>query len=269
MTEPLVVISTPRPHVRLITLNKPDRLNSMSFGLVGALYEAIAEVGADNDCWVAVLTGAGRGFCSGLDLEDMGSAPGLEGITRHRAGTRAMSYMSNVVPAMRAMPQPLIAAINGPAYGGGMCLTLGCDIRIAAESAVFCGAGINNGLTGVELGVSYLLPRAIGTSHSNEILLTGRQVTATEAERIGLVSRVTPDDKVVDICIDMAEDMVSRLSPFGLELTKQAIWDNVEAGSLRAAMDLEDRSQLLAGHTGNLDEAMTAFREKRAPRYTE
>jgi enoyl-CoA hydratase len=269
MPEPLVVLSSARPHVSLITLNKPDRLNSMSFGLVGALYAALEQVGADNDCWVAVLTGAGRGFCSGLDLEDMGSAPGLEGITRHRAGTRAMSYMSNVVPAMRAMPQPLIAAINGPAYGGGMCLTLGCDIRIASESAVFCGAGINNGLTGVELGISYLLPRAIGTAHASEILLTGRQVTATEAERIGLVSRVTSDDKVVDTALDMAEDMVTRLSPFGMELTKQAIWDNVEAGSLRAAMDLEDRSQLLAGHTGNLDEAMAAFREKRAPRYTE
>ena len=269
MSEPLVVVDKPRPHISRITLNKPERLNSMSFGLVGSLYEALEAVGGDNDTWVAVLTGAGRGFCSGLDLEDMGSAPGLEGITRHRAGTRAMAYMGNVVPAMRAIPQPLIAAINGPAYGGGMCLTLGCDIRIAAESAVFCGAGINNGLTGVELGISYLLPRAVGTAYAGEILLTGRQVTAAEAERIGLVSRVTADDKVVDVALDMAEDMVSRLSPFGMELTKQAVWANLEAGSLRAAMDLENHSQLLAGHTGNLDEAMAAFREKRPPRYTE
>jgi enoyl-CoA hydratase len=269
VTPSLVRVESAAPHVSLITLNKPERLNSMSFGLVGALYEAIERVGGDNDCWVAVLTGAGRGFCSGLDLEDMGAAPGLDGITRHRAGTRAMGYMSNVVSAMRAMPQPLIAAINGPAYGGGMCLTLGCDIRIASESAVFCGAGINNGLTGVELGISYLLPRAVGTAHAGEILLTGRQVTAAEAERIGLVSRVTPDGKVVDIAVEMAEDMVTRLSPFGMELTKQALWANLEAGSLRAAMDLEDRSQLLAGHTGNLEEAMAAFREKRPPRYSE
>lgn len=269
MSESLVLVTTPREHVRLITLNKPERLNSMSFGLVGALYKALEEVGADNDCWVAVLTGAGRGFCSGLDLEDMGSAPGLEGLTRHRAGTRAMAYMGDVVPAMRAIPQPLIGAINGPAYGGGMCLTLGCDIRIASESAVFCGAGINNGLTGVELGISFLLPRAIGTAHAGEILLTGRTVTAAEAERIGLVSRVTPDGKVVDIGVEMAEDMVTRLSPFGMELTKQAVWANLEAGSLRAAMDLENHSQLLAGHTGNLEEAMAAFREKRTPRYTE
>ena len=269
MTDSLVLVDKPRPHVSVITLNKPERLNSMSFGLVGALYDALERVGSDNDTWVAVLTGAGRGFCSGLDLDDMGSAPGLDGITRHRAGTRAMAYMGNVVPAMRAIPQPLIAAINGPAYGGGMCLTLGCDIRIAAESAVFCGAGINNGLTGVELGISYLLPRAVGTAYAGEILLTGRQVTAAEAERIGLVSRVVADDKVVDVAVDMAEDMVTRLSPFGMELTKQAVWANLEAGSLRAAMDLENHSQLLAGHTGNLDEAMAAFREKRPPRYSE
>ncbi|MDQ1375458.1 MAG: enoyl-CoA hydratase, partial [Actinomycetota bacterium] len=96
MTSPLVRVESAAPHVSLITLDKPDRLNSMSFGLVGALYEALDHVGGDNDCWVAVLTGAGRGFCSGLDLEDMGAAPGLDGITRHRAGTRAMSYMSNV-----------------------------------------------------------------------------------------------------------------------------------------------------------------------------
>jgi enoyl-CoA hydratase len=267
-TRELVHVEKVAPHVSVITLNKPERLNSMSFGLVSDLYDAIGEVGADNDCWVAVLTGAGRGFCSGLDLEDMGSAPGLEGITRHRAGTRAMGYMSNVVPALRGMPQPVIAAINGPAYGGGMCLTLGCDIRIAAESALFCAAGINNGLTGVELGISYLLPRAVGTAHAGEILLTGKQVTATEAERMGLVSRVTPDGKVVEAAVEIAEG-ITALSPFGVELTKQAIWANLEAGSLRAAMDLEDRSQLLAGHTGNLDEAIAAFRDKRPPHYTE
>lgn len=264
----LVTVDKPRSHVSLITLNKPHRLNSMSFGLVAALYEALEEVGADNDSWVAVLTGAGRGFCSGLDLEDAGAAPGLDGITRHRAGIKAMAFMSEIVPAMRQIPQPLIAAINGPAYGGGMCLTLGCDIRIAARSAVFCGAGINNGLTGTELGVSYLLPRAVGTSYSSEILLTGRQVSAEEAERIGLVSRVVPDGEVVEVALDMAEGM-TRLSPLGISLTKEVVWASLEAGSLRAAIDMEDRNQLLAGHTGNLDEAKAAFREKRRPVYTE
>jgi enoyl-CoA hydratase len=264
----LVNVDRVRPHVSVITLNNPDRLNSMSFGLVRALYDALEEVEADNDCWVAVLTGAGRGFCSGLDLMDTSMAPGMEGLTRFRGGVRAMEHMSEVVPAMRRIPQPLVAAINGPAYGGGMCLTLGCDIRIAAESAVFCNAGILNGLTGTELGVSYLLPRAVGTSLASEIILTGRRVGADEAQRIGLVSRVVPDDSVVDVALDMGEAMC-ELSPYGIQLTKQVLWANLEAGSLRAAIDLENRNQLMAGHTGNLEEAKAAFREKRRPKYGE
>ncbi|MFN8036315.1 MAG: enoyl-CoA hydratase-related protein [Acidimicrobiia bacterium] len=262
----LALISTPRPHVGVITLNKPDRLNSMSFGLVEALYEAIDQVGNDNDVWVVILTGAGRGFCSGLDLEDMGSAPGLDGLTIHRAGIRAMAFMSDVVPALRRMPQPVIAAINGPAYGGGMCLTLGADIRIAGESATFCSAGIVNGLTSTELGVSYLLPRAIGTSHANEIMLTGREVEAREAERIGLVSRVVPDGELMDHAFELAERMC-ELSPFGVAMTKAVSWANLESSSLTSAIDLENRNQLLLGHTPNLDEAMRAFREKRKPVY--
>lgn len=264
----LVTLRHARPHVRVITLNKPERLNSMSFGLVEALYAALAEVAGDNDCWVAVLTGAGRGFCSGLDLDDAGVAPGMDGLTRHRGGIRAMGYMSGLIPAMREMPQPLIAAVNGPAYGGGMCLVLGCEIRLAATSAVFCAAGILNGLTSTELGASFLLPRTVGTAHAAEILLTGRRVDADEAGRIGLVSRVVDGD-VVDAAVDVAGDMCEQLSPLGFMLTKRVLWANLEATSLQAAIDVEDRNQLLLGHTGNLDEAKAAFREKRAPRYAE
>ena len=264
----LVSIEAVRPHVRLVTLDNPSRLNSMSFALVADLYAALEEVAADNECRVVVLTGAGRAFCSGLELEHAGTPPGTEGMGYHRMGMRAMEYMGGIVPAMRAIPQPIVAAINGPAYGGGMCLTLGADIRLAAESAVFSGAGITNGLAGTELGVSWLLPRAVGTSHAAEILLTGRRVGADEAHRIGLVSRVVPDGEVVDEALSMADQMCT-LSPFGLALTKGTMWAALEVGSLRAAVDLENRTQLLAGHTGNLTEASSAFREKRPPVYTE
>ena len=125
-----------------------------------------------------MLTGAGRGFCSGLDLHDRGIPPNTHDLGFSRLAMRSMSYMSDVVPAMRGIPQPIIAAINGPAYGGGMCLTLGADMRYAAESAVFCSAGIINGLTRSELGATYLLPRAIGTSNAAELLLTGRKIDA-------------------------------------------------------------------------------------------
>ncbi|HEY7917440.1 MAG TPA: enoyl-CoA hydratase-related protein [Acidimicrobiales bacterium] len=264
----LVSVESVIPHVRVVTLDNPSRLNSMSFALVSDLYDALADVGADNSCRVVVLTGAGRAFCSGLELEHAGVPPGTDDLGRHRMGMRAMEFMGGIVPAMRAIPQPIIAAIRGPAYGGGMCLSLGADIRLAGRSAVFCGAGISNGLSGTELGVSWLLPRAVGTSNSAEILLTAKRVDAAEALRIGLVSRVVADDQVLRLAIDTAEGMCA-FSPFGLALTKDTIWASLEVGSLQAAVDLENRTQLLAGHTGNLNEATAAFKEKRAPVYTE
>jgi enoyl-CoA hydratase len=262
----LVEVERALPHVSTITLNKPERLNSMSFPLVEALYDALAQVGADNDCWVAVVTGAGRGFCSGLDLHDRGIPPGAQDLGFARLAMRSMSYMGGVVPAMREIPQPIVAAINGCAVGGGMCVALGADIRYAAQSAYFAAAGIVNGLTGSELGVSYLLPRAVGTAHAAEILLTGARVEADAALRMGLVSRVVADDALLDTALATAESMC-ELSPFGLQMTKRTLWANLEISSLQAAIEYEDRSQLLAGYTGNLDEAIAAFHEKRKPVY--
>jgi enoyl-CoA hydratase len=252
----------------VITLNKPERLNSMSFGLVEALYDAIAEVEQDNDTWVVVLTGAERAFCSGLDLHDRGTPPNTDGLGFSRLAMKSMSYMGGVVPALRALPQPVVAAINGPAIGGGLCLALGADIRYASESAYFANAGVTNGLTGSELGITYLLPRSVGASNAAEILLTGRRFDAEHALRIGLVSRVLPDDELFEAALATAEHMC-ELSPFGIQMTKQSIWANVEITSLQAAIDFENRNQLLAGYTGNLDEAVAAFRERRKPVYEE
>jgi enoyl-CoA hydratase len=264
----LVRVERVRPHVSVITLNKPERLNSMSFPLVEALYGALDEVGRDNETWVAVLTGAGRAFCSGLDLHDRGLPPNIEGLGFSRLAMRSMSYMGGVVPALRALPQPVICAINGAAIGGGMCLALGADIRYASESAYFANAGITNGLSGSELGITYLLPRAVGLSNASEILLTGRRIESDEALRIGLVSRVVAEGGVLDAALTTAEAMC-ELSPFGIMMTKQSIWANLEISSLQAAIDFENRNQLLAGYTGNLDEAIAAFREKRKPVYGE
>lgn len=262
---PYVRTDKPRPHVSRITLDRPERMNAMSFELVGPLYEAIAAVAADNDTWVVVLTGAGNGFCSGLDLEDHGVPPNIDGLPMSRIATRAMAYMSDLVPALRRMPQPVVCAINGPAIGGGLCLTLGADVRLAARSAYFRAAGITNGLTATELGVSYLLPRLIGASRAFEILLSGRDVSAEEAERIGLVSRTFADADLLDEAFALAEQIAS-LSPHGVAMTKQVLWSNLEVGSLEAAIDLENRNQLLVRlTTSNLDEAIRARREKRKP----
>jgi len=264
-----VEISKPRPHVSLITLNRPERLNALSFDTVVPLHHAILEVGADNDCWAVVLTGAGRGFCSGLDLEDHGVPPGIAGLPMSRIALRAMAVFADLVPAMRNIPQPIIGAINGPSYGGGLCLAAACDIRLGAESATFCGAGIKNGLTGTELGVSWILPRMIGAAHAFELILTGREIDAHEAERIGLVSRVVPDAQLLDAALDVA-DQICAHSPHGVAMTRRVLWSNLETGSLHAAMDLEARNQLLVRMTtNNLDEAIRARREGRKPKYAD
>ena len=264
----LVVSENVRPHVAVIRLNRPERLNAMSFELISEFCDVCAEVASDNRCWVVILTGEGRGFCSGLDLEHPGVIPGIDDMALSRVGMLAMSHFSKVVPTLRAMPQPVIAAVNGCAFGGGLCLSLGADVRFCSESAIFNATGIVNGLTSTELGASYLLPRTVGLSRSNDMLLTGCQVDAREAERIGLVSRVYPDGELLDRAIEAAEAMC-EFSTFGLQMTKKVCWANVEATSLTAAIDLEDRNQLILGNTENLVECISARREKRVPVYTD
>jgi enoyl-CoA hydratase/carnithine racemase len=179
---------------------------------------------------VVVLTGSGRAFSSGLDLKDHGVVPNIDGLQVGRIAQKAMRHYSRLVPTLRRLPQPVIAAVNGPAYGGGMCLALGADLRFAAASATFNSTGIVNGLTSTELGVSWLLPRLIGVARSNDLLLTGRVVDSAEALAMGLVSRILADDELLEACLDVAEAMC-RYSPYGLAMTKDVIWANLEVGT--------------------------------------
>ena len=264
----LVLLSQPAPHVSMLTLNRPDRLNAMSIDLVIALHDRLLEVAADNQCHVVILTGAGRAFCSGLDLKDYGIIPNIDGLQVGRIAQRSMRHYSRLILDLKAIPQPVIAAINGLAYGGGMCLSLGADLRFAADSAVFNATGIVNGLTSTEMGVGYLLPRAVGTANANDILLSGRTIDAAEALRIGLVSRQFGDDDLLDEAIAVATDM-AQFSPYGLQYSKEALSVGIETTSLVTAIEFEDRNQLLLGFTDNLPEAIRSFRDGRRPVYTD
>jgi len=264
----LVEIDRPVDHVTVVTMNRPERLNAMSIDLVIELSNVLYDVAADNECRVVVLTGAGRAFCSGLDLKDYGLIPNMDGLQVGRIAQRSMRYYSRLVPQIRAMPQPVIAAVSGPAYGGGMCLSLAADLRFAGESAMFNATGIVNGLTSTEMGVSFLLPRLIGAAHSNDILLSGRAIDAAEAHRMGLVSRVVPDDDLLAEAIEVARGM-TKFSPYGLQYSKEACRVGLEIGSLDAAIEFEDRNQLMLGFTDNLPEAIRAFAADREPVYTD
>ena len=265
--EPVVVIERPRPHTAVVRMNRPERMNSMAFELMLPLAEALDAVDADNDITCVVLTGTGGGFCSGADTRDTMPPPNISGLGLSGIATKAMSTLAQLVPRMRRMNKPVIAAINGAAIGGGMCLTLGADIRLAGESAYFRAAGINNGLTATELGLSFLLPRAVGATHAFEFMLSGRDMHADEAARIGLVSRVVADDDLLDAALDLA-DQINGWSTQGVALTKKMMWSGLETASLDAAIELESHTQLYVRlTTENFQEATRARAEGRPPEF--
>jgi enoyl-CoA hydratase len=264
-----VLVDRPRPNVALVTLNRPERMNSMAFDVVVPLKKVLDELTYDNSVRVIVLTGAGSGFSSGADHKSAGDVPHIDGLTRPTSALRSMEVLDDVILSLRKMHQPVIAAVNGAAIGGGLCLALACDIRVAASGAYFRAAGINNGLTASELGLSYLLPKAIGTSRAFELMLTGRDVDAQEAERIGLVSRAVPDDDLLAECYQIAERIAAFSRP-GTELTKRTLWGGLDAASLEGHMQAEGLGQLFVRLlTANFEEAVAARAEKRVPAFTD
>jgi enoyl-CoA hydratase len=265
----MILVEHPRPQVALITLNRPERMNSMAFDVMVPLKAALEDITYDNSVRVVVLTGAGKGFSSGADHKSAGEVPHVQGLTRPTYALRSMAILDDVILALRRLHQPVIAAVNGAAIGGGLCLALAADIRVAASGAYFRAAGINNGLTASELGLSYLLPRAIGSSRAFEIMLTGRDIDAAEAERIGLVSRQVPEDELLETCYEMAERIAAFSRP-GVELTKRTLWSGLDAANLEGHMQAEGLGQLFVRLlTTNFEEAVVARAEKRPPVFTD
>jgi enoyl-CoA hydratase/carnithine racemase len=211
------------------------------------LLHACAELATDRDARVVVLTGSGRGFCSGIDLRDFGPSmlgPDDPAIDR----LRFQETMAALPQALAALAPPVVAAVNGPAVGGGLALALAADVRLAAESATFGNAAIALGLSGAEMGMSYFLPRIVGMSVAAEWMLTGRIVDAAEALRCGLVSEVVADEHLVERAVELASTIAAH-SPLGTQLTKRALQTNVDAPDLAAALDVENRNQVITHAT--------------------
>src|SRR2546422_3151687 len=229
------LVDEPAKHVRRLTLNRPEQLNAMTAELCQALHDELSAFAGGRSCRAGILTGAGRGFCSGLDLHGYGAAPENDGSDEPRDRLANQQHMSTLVLALRALPQPVIAAVNGPAAGFGLALALACDIRYAASSAIFRAAFINIGVSNCDMGTSWLLPRLIGASRSHELMLTGRRVGAAEALRVGLVADVVDPDQLAARALEAAEQIAS-LAPWGGRLTKQGMWTALELPSERAAV---------------------------------
>jgi enoyl-CoA hydratase/carnithine racemase len=258
--------TTPGPDVLLVEryesiavlrLNRPGSLNAINETMAVALPRACQAIAQDDDVRVVILTGSGRGFCSGIDMRNFGpgvpdaDAPALDRM-------RFQEMMASLPECLRALPQPVIAAVNGVAVGGGLALCLAADMRICAASATFGNAAIRIGLSGAEMGMSYHLPRIVGPSVAADWMLTGRMVTAEEAARHGLVSAVVADDELPDRARAMA-GQVAEHSPLGARMTKRALQLNVDAPSLAAAIEVENRNQVITHATAEAAAARNAW----------
>lgn len=240
--------------IALLRLDRPQVLNALTDDMVAAICCLLDAVQADPAIRVLVITGEGRGFCAGFDLGLAGDAPGSAEFGETPAWMMRQEAFASLVTRLRALRVPVIAAVNGPANGAGLGLALAAEIRIAARSAVFNAAFVKVGMSSCDIGVSWLLPRCVGLSRAFEIMLTGRMVDAAEAERIGLVSATVDDGQLLPRALDMARAIAAN-SAFGVWMTKRGTWANVEAGSLQAALELENRTQILARTTGELARA--------------
>ena len=264
-------LSRPSDAITVLRLNRPQQRNALSWELMREFKDALRTIDADNRCRVVVLTGAGKSFCAGLDLMDQANPDSVKGIIGElppgpRAAMRAQEFMAEMLLLMRRIQQPIIAAVNGHAYGGGLGLALGCDVRIGARSAKFCTQFIRIGVSGCDIGVSYTLPKLIGAARAHDMMITARVVDAALAEQWGLVTRVVDDETLDAEALSLAETMCD-FSPYGLIATKQAMWANLNAASLEDAMQVENRNQILAGLSGDVEEAAAAFFEGRKPNF--
>ena len=251
--------------VALLRFERPRQLNALTDDTVAEIARLLDRVGADQKTRVLVVTGSGRGFCAGFDLGLAGDAPGSAELGETPAWMRRQESFASLVTRLRALRQPVIAAVNGPANGAGLGIALAAEIRIAARSAAFNSAFVRVGMSSCDIGVSWLLPRCVGMSRAFEIMLTGRMVDAAEAERIGLVSEMVDDASLLPRALEIAR-MIVENSAFGVWMTKRGAWANVESASLQAAIELENRTQILARTTGGLADAAAALLARRSQR---
>ena len=251
------VIFERRGPVEWITLNRPERLNALTASMVTKLADRFAALCEDTSARIIVLRGAGRAFCAGLDIKEHVGSNG------ESAG---MERLADIVVDMRRCPQPVIALVQGAACGGGFALALAADIRIAGSSARMNDAFVTLGVSGCELGLTYFLPRHVGTSVAAELMYTGRFIEADRAQRLGLVSDVVDDDELTTTGEALAMEML-RVAPVALRMTKQTLTRALDIDDLEEVLKIETATQQACLQSPDFQEALLAFVEKRPPRF--
>lgn len=262
MTENILNLDR-QDHSAIITLNRPDKLNALSPGLRDALTEALSEVHRDDDVRVVIITGAGRGFCSGADLT--GAAPGADAPSQNEQ-LDEFGWVGRQAMSVYHMDKPVIGAINGVAAGAGMSLALSCDLRVGSENSRFKSVFIERNLS-PDSGLSFFLPRVVGQSRAADLIYTSRTVDAEEAHRLGLLDRLVAHDQLLDASLEVAAQM-AQWPPLALRSSKRVLQHSLEVG-LEDALRYEMNGLSFAQRARNdAKESRAAFLEKRAPHYT-
>ncbi|KHK89165.1 enoyl-CoA hydratase-related protein [Novosphingobium malaysiense] len=262
-----ILIDEPVEGVKRLTLNRPEAMNAFTNAMYLEFIAILEDIKYDPDCRVVILTGNGRGFCTGHDLRDKEPPSWVKsGVGKAYNTKYSMEVIASIPKLLRNLPQPVICGVNGTVAGMGYAFPLAADMAIAGQSAKFINA-IHNAATGAELGMSYMLPRAVGAQKAAEILYTARRVSAEEAAEIGLVLKTVPDDQLQDECVALAKDIAVNV-PMGIWVTKQSLWHNMNAGSLEQAMEFETRGVFMAQSTEDAKEKRAAFLEKREPKFS-
>jgi enoyl-CoA hydratase len=247
------------PHIGVVTMNRPNQLNAINLDMLDD-FKTLFEVLSQNDSIrVLIITGAGKGYSSGADLNDAVLYKASEAFADPEKFLKLVQERyAALILGMRRIPQPIISAVNGPAAGGGFAMTLASDIRVACPGAYFVASFINIGLSGGELGCSFLLPRLVGLAHASDMLFTGRKVGAGEAEKIGLINKLAPREDLLEAALFYGRSMVNK-SVGGLKLTKRVLNENINAPSLENAVNFENRNQTIMVFSGDFFKLVQEF----------
>jgi enoyl-CoA hydratase len=273
----LIKTDAPEEGIVLLTITRPERRNALSANTLAALHREIDRINGDPSVRVVIITGEGQAFSAGADMkatredsDDVAGSPiGVLGSRVRGQVARtfaAQEHMASLFEKIHRMRQPVIAAVNGAAHGGGFALALACDIRYAANEATFGAVFIKRGVSACDMGTSYFLPRLVGASRSAELLLTGRIFGANEAKDMGLALEVLPGGALLDRALDTARSIAEN-GPLAVWMTKETMWQTVDAPSLRHALDIENRTQVMCTATGELTAAFAAFRDRQSVRW--
>lgn len=259
-----IVVEQPNRDVAIITLDRPERLNALTATMIDELGHVVDAVDRSPTLRCVIVTGAGRGFCAGLDLGDSGIPSDALEVSPVAQSFLRQDHIATLNERIHRSRKPWIAAVNGPCVGGGLALALACDIRIASKAATFGAVFTTIGLSNCDMGSSYFLPRIVGAGRAAEMLLTARIISADEALEMTLVTDVVDATELLTHAEATALQIVAN-PPFGTWMTKETMWQTIDAPSLRHALDIENRTQVMLVGTDEISEAKRAFAEQRPP----